>query len=43
MSKTGRAIGFLIKSELFISFAHKIDEIKKIKNPALGISKEYLA
>ena len=43
MSKTGRVLGFLMKSEFFLSFAHKIEKIQKFKNPALGISKEYLA
>ena len=43
MSRTGRASDFLVQFEIFLSFAHKIGEIQKLKNLAPGISKEHLA
>ena len=40
MGKTGRALGFCVKSD---SFAHKINKIQKLIIPTLEMSKDYLA
>ena len=43
MNKTDRALSFLVKSEIFLCFAHRIDKIRKLKIAPLGISEQYLA